>query len=320
MKSSTFMSTPSPLQKLSHPLFEQYKLDIRLKRDDLINVIISGNKWRKLKYNLAYVKKQGFKGIVSFGGAYSNHIHALSYACYKQAIPSIGIIRGEAEFCHNFTLSQAKQWQMELQFVDRKTYRLRNNKDYLKQLAQQYPDYFIIPEGGSNHLALTGVAEICSELNEQTSYDTLITPVGSAGTLSGLIVGDKGQHSILGIAVLKQEGYLADEVNQLINHPDRSYNNWHILNDYHDGGYAKFSQESLARLKAFSQITKVPFEPIYSGKMILALLDLVEKGYFEPNHRIVLIHTGGLQGLGGLIEQGRINSSEWPLPPELQAR
>lgn len=315
------MSKPSILQKLNHPLFERYNLNVQIKRDDLIDPIISGNKWRKLKYNLQHVQTKGFKGIISFGGAYSNHIHALSYACYKNQLNSIGIIRGEADYANNYTLSQAKKWGMNLQFVDRKTYRQRDEEEYLQELSKQHPKYFIIPEGGSNTLALRGVAEVCEELHLQTQYDTLLTPVGSAGTISGLILGDNNQHNILGIAVLKQKNYLHDSVNTLLKNDGKSQpmKNWKILNDYHCGGYAKFSHKNLKTLKEFSAITGVLFEPIYSGKMILALLDLIEKGYFEENHHIVLLHTGGLQGLGGLIEQNKLKKDEWPLPLALQA-
>ena len=315
------MSNPSELQTLEHPIFAQYRLNVQLKRDDLIDPVISGNKSRKLKYNLRYVKAKGFKGIISFGGAYSNHIHALAYACNQHQLHTIGIIRGETHYRENFTLSRAKTWGMKLHFVDRATYRQRDNAEYLQQLATQYPDYFIIPEGGSNTLALRGVAEVCAELDQQCQYDTLITPVGSAGTISGLIVGDKCQHQILGIAVLKQQGYLEKEVKKLLEDSgEQSAKNWKIINNYHDGGYAKFSQNSLKQLKDFSNITGVPFEPIYSGKMILALLDLIKCGYFKAHHNIVLLHTGGLQGLGGLIEQNKLKADEWPLPLEQLAR
>ena len=315
------MANLSELQTIHHPLFQQHQLSVQIKRDDLIDPIVSGNKWRKLKYNLRHVKAKGYKGIISFGGAYSNHIHALAYACFQHSINAIGIIRGEDHYAENFTLSQAKKWRMNLHFVDRMTYRQRDNSEYLQYLAKQYPDHFIIPEGGSNALALEGVAEVCAELNQQTQYDTLITPVGSAGTISGLISGDKNQHNILGIAVLKQQGYLETEVKNLLKASNHHLTgNWQILNNYHDGGYAKFTPENLKILQDFSTKTDVPFEPIYSGKMVLALLDLIRTGYFKPHHRIVLLHTGGLQGLGGLIEQNKLKADEWPLPLERQAQ
>ncbi len=313
------MENYSALEQLSHPLFSEHQVSVYIKRDDLLHPYISGNKWRKLKYNIEHIKKEKLTGIVSFGGSYSNHIHALAYACKVNNIKSVGIIRGEIENQQNYTLRCAKQWGMQLVFVDRKTYRRRHDVQYLTELQHEYPEYFIVPEGGSNALAVNGVAEICQELNEQIEFDTLLTPVGSAGTLSGLIVGDKGQHQLLGIAVLKQAEYLNEEVVKLIDGVT-DYHNWQILTDYHQGGYAKFSSEALEKLRQFSAFTQVPFEPIYSGKMILALLDLIEKQRFEKGHRIVLLHTGGLQGLAGLAEQNRIKSDEWPLPPELQAQ
>jgi 1-aminocyclopropane-1-carboxylate deaminase len=308
------MTLPSQLQAIKHPLFSQHNLSVMIKRDDLIHPIISGNKWRKLKYNIEAVKKSTHQGIISFGGAYSNHIHALAYACHLQDIKAIGIIRGESHYADNFTLKWTQHWGMKLHFVDRKTYRLRHNADYLNQLADQYPDYFIVPEGGSNKLALQGVAEVIKELDQQTTYDTLITPVGSGGTLAGLVAADNKQHNILGIAVLKQSEYLLTEIKKLLPPVAKHFNNWQLLEEFHRGGYAKFSQQDCQRIIEFSAITGIRFEPVYSGKMILALLDLIEQGYFKANERIVLLHTGGLQGLGGMAERGIISASQWPVP------
>ena len=209
---------------------------------------------------------------------------------------------------------------MQLSFVDRKTYRQRDEQHYLQTLQQQYPEYFIIPEGGSNQLALTGVAEIISELSQQADFDTLITPVGSGGTLAGLIVGDNDQHNLLGIAVLKQQGYLETTVRALLPNRSKNASNWRILDDYHLGGYAKFSQQDADKIREFSHIVGIDFEPVYSGKMILALLALIESGYFPAHHRIVLLHTGGLQGLGGLFERGILKPNEWPSLPALPAQ
>ncbi|WDE10962.1 1-aminocyclopropane-1-carboxylate deaminase/D-cysteine desulfhydrase [Thalassomonas haliotis] len=308
------MQTRSPLQTIQHPLFAKHRLEVKIKRDDLIHPIISGNKWRKLKYNLSYARELGFKGALSFGGSYSNHIHALAFACYQQQLPCIGIIRGESQYAGNCTLSQAKAWGMELDFVDRKTYRLRREQNYLQELQALYPDYFMIPEGGSNELALAGVGEVISELNKQADFDTLMTPVGSGGTLAGLIAADNSQHQLLGVAVLKQEDYLVQEVSQLLGPDAAQYNRWQILNKFHRGGYARFSEADCRRILAFNRQTGLTFEPVYSGKMLLALLDLIEQQYFPPGHKIVLLHTGGLQGLGGLAERGLITAEDWPVP------
>jgi len=314
------MNNFSPIHQIEHPLFHQYKLQVYIKRDDLLHPIISGNKWRKLKYNLKAAINENKNSILSFGGSYSNHIHALAFACYQQGLGSVGIIRGEQEYAHNFTLSWARHWGMKLEFVDRKTYRKRQQNQYIKELQQKFPQSFIVPEGGSNTLALSGVGDICSELQQQgITYDHLLLPVGSGGTLAGLIDSDKNQHNLLGIAVLKQgnscANYLSTEVNKLLPQRAKHFSNWQILNNYHRGGYAKFSALDLERLREFISITNIPFEPVYSGKMILALLDLITQGYFQAYDKIMLLHTGGLQGLGGLAERKLINPLEWPLPP-----
>jgi len=313
------MSIPSLLQTLNHPLFIKHKIQVCIKRDDQIHPIISGNKWRKLKYNLLHLTEQNSTsntqmGILSFGGCYSNHIHALAFACMQQNIPCVGIIRGEKSNKNNFTLQCANKWGMTLKFVDRKTYRRRHDQDFLDELSGLYPNHTVIPEGGSNTLALQGVGDIITELNQQAKFDTVILPVGSGGTLAGLIASDNNQHEILGICVLKDGNYLKSSVYDLLPEQSKTHDKWQLLTQFHRGGYAKFSPEDIERLVAFNHKTGIIFEPIYSGKMILALLDLIEQGYFPENHRIVLIHTGGLQGIGGMIERGLLSRTDWAVP------
>lgn len=308
------MQKLSPLQPITHPLFAHYQVKVSIKRDDQIHPIISGNKWRKLYYNLAHAKTKQLKGIVSFGGCYSNHLHALAYACQQQQLEAIAIVRGEHTSQNNYTLTWAKHWGMKLNFVDRKTYKLRQDLNYLDALQRQYPDHLIVPEGGSNQLALQGVGRVVEELEQQCTYNSLLVPVGSGGTLAGLIKQDNNRHDILGIAVLKQSDYLLNEVNTLLTN-EKAYPRWRIENSYHGGGYAKFTAKDANKILAFSKETGIPFEPIYSGKMLLAFLDLLTKGYFTTNQHIVLLHTGGLQGLAGLIEQGKLSANEWALPP-----
>ena len=313
---------PKPLsniEKIDHPLFTKHQVEVHVKRDDLIHNIISGNKWRKLKYNLEQLKQKNACGALTFGGSYSNHIHAFAYACYQHKIPCVGVIRGEASYANNFTLSWARHWGMSLHFVDRKTYRRRFETNYLDELATLFPDFSFIPEGGSNKLAIPGVAEVITELHQQISFDTLMTPVGSGGTLAGLITGDSvshgRQHKILGVAVLKQAEYLLNDIKSLLSSKAYRHDKWRLLTDFHRGGYGKFSAIDVQRLIDFNQLTGITFEPVYSGKMVLALLDLLEQGYFQPNERIVLLHTGGLQGLGGMIEQERLSPELWSTPP-----
>jgi len=311
-------NTFSVLENISHPLFSQHNVHVQIKRDDLLHNIISGNKWRKLKYNLKHLIQQKYCGAISFGGSYSNHIHAFAFACYQQKIPCIGIIRGEKEYQNNYTLTWARHWGMTCHFVDRKTYRRRFDQDFLAELQNQYPNHFIVPEGGSNHLAIKGVSELITELDQQTAFDTLITPVGSGGTLAGLISGDSllnKQHNILGIAVLKQAEYLEKEISNLLPEHAKRHNDWQLITDLHRGGYAKFTANDIARIVAFSEQTQLPFEPVYSGKMLLGFLDLLAQGHFSANERIVLLHTGGMQGLGGMLEQNRLNAVDWPKLP-----
>jgi 1-aminocyclopropane-1-carboxylate deaminase len=313
------MTILSELQPLHHPLFTKHKVVVQVKRDDNIHPTISGNKWRKLKYNLDHVlQNKHIKGVLSFGGGYSNHIHALAFACFQRNIPCVGFIRGEQHYANNCTLTWAKYWGMKLHFVDRKTYRRRHDNDYLTELQKQYPNYFIVPEGGSNTLAIKGVSEIITELNKQTDYDTLITPVGSGGTLAGLITGDFTSnvhlHSLLGVAVLKEADYLKNTIQELLPESVKKHNNWQLLTNFHRGGYAKFSKLDANRILEFSRISGIDFEPVYSGKMVLAFLDLLEQGYFAKGERIILLHTGGMQGLDGMIERGILKAEHWREP------
>lgn len=308
------MKNVSPLQAIKHSLFTRHQVKVSIKRDDQIHPIISGNKWRKLRYNLQLAKEKQYQGIISFGGCYSNHLHALAYACQQQQLEALAIVRGESDNQSNYTLSWAKHWGMKLSFVDRNTYRKRQDLAFLNDLQQRYPKHLIIPEGGSNQLALQGVGEVINELNQQSSYDSLLVPVGSGGTVAGLVKQDDNQHNIIGIAVLKQSDYLLEEVKRLLKN-DSKYHRWSIENNYHGGGYAKFSADDANRILQFSTATGIPFEPIYTGKMLLGFFDLLEKGYFTANQHIILLHTGGLQGIAGLVDQGRLNLNEWPLPP-----
>ena len=308
------MSLPSPLSRLKLPIFDQKQLSVYVKRDDLIHPIISGNKWRKLSGSLRYAKAHGLKGLVSFGGAYSNHIHALAYACQQDNLASIGIIRGRPEYSNNFTLSMARSWGMSLQFVSHLEYKQRAQRDYLEQLQKTYPDHLIVPEGGSHQLALSGVAEVMTELEQQIDYQHILLPVGSGGTIAGLIKQDNNQHNILGVAVLKQASYLNQEIEDLLGRVKTSHCRWQLLTEYHGGGYAKFSETSIQQLVAYNKQGGITFEPIYSGKMLLATIDLAEQDYFAAGDTIVLLHTGGLQGIGGLLEQGRIAKNDWSVP------
>ena len=269
-----------------------------VKRDDLLHPIISGNKWRKLKYALLQAHDNNVKHIVSFGGGFSNHVHALGYCCHQLNIQFTAIIRGD--YSHNLSpmLRDLLSWGTDIQYVDRINYQQRAEPQYLQTLATKYPNALIIPEWGSQLQALKGVAEIIDEL--QNEYDYVLAPVASGGTLAGLVDGlaQTGKHDtsqLLGIAVLKGQEYLEQLVENLLT--DRHHKSeWSISHDYHFGGYAKSNNELNQFCAAFEKQTQIALEPVYSGKLFYALYQLTINGYFPAGSRVLAIHTGGLQG------------------------
>ncbi|MGY3859544.1 1-aminocyclopropane-1-carboxylate deaminase/D-cysteine desulfhydrase [Aeromonas intestinalis] len=292
---------PSPLYPVQHPLLDVHRVRLWCKRDDLIHPTLSGNKWRKLKYHLLQAKREGKHHLLSFGGAYSNHIHALAAAGHRAGLRTTGIIRGEADSVSNSTLRAASEWGMTLQFVDRQSYRRRQDPEWLAQFETQ--DTLIVPEGGSSPLAIPGVAELVAEV--PFSPDLWVLPCASGGTLAGLVAGKREAEQILAIAVLKGGAFIHDEVCRL-HPPAASTSGWRIALDHHDGGYARFSREMWQWVQAFGAQTGLPLEPIYSGKAIWGLFRELAAGHIPRGSEIVFIHTGGLQGLAGLREQGRL--------------
>ena len=208
------LKCPSPLQKLTVSWPGADNLDIWVKRDDLIHPVISGNKWRKLKYALVEALPKGVKQIVSFGGGHSNHLHALGYVCHQLNIPFTAIVRGNYSANLTLTLTDLLSWRAQIQYVDKITYQKRDQPNYLAQLQNQYPGALIIPEGGSQQAALKGVAEIISELD--APFDYILSPVASGGTLAGLIQAVAKDTQILGVGVLKGEGYLEELVKKAV--------------------------------------------------------------------------------------------------------
>lgn len=275
-----------PYQQITVEGFE-----ISIKRLDLVHPHISGNKFFKLKYNLLAAQQQGYKKLLTFGGAYSNHIAATAYAAQLFGFESLGIIRGEELTSKplNPTLHTAQQFGMQLQFVTREAYRHKQSSAYLAQLQQDYPDYYVIPEGGTNPLAIQGCTEILSDEDRQ-NYDLICCAVGTGGTITGLIEASTSQQQILGFSALKGD-FLSTEVKQLT--PKR---NWQITDQYCCGGYAKTTPELLQFIQDFEQQYDIPLEQIYTGKMLLGLTDLIQQGEFPVDHRILVIHSGGLQG------------------------
>ncbi len=276
-----------PYQQLA--LYADLTIDI--KRLDLTHPLISGNKFYKLKHNIRFALDHGYQQLLTFGGAYSNHISATAAAGQLLGIPTIGIIRGD-ELAHqmlNPTLQQAQANGMELHFVSRDDYRRRHDPEYQQALQQQFPQAYIIPEGGTNALAVEGCKDILSA-SDLGNYDVICCAVGTGGTIAGLIEASTTQQIILGFPALKGD-FLAQDIQHWT---DKI--NWQLISDYHFGGYAKVTAELLTFIEQFETDHGVPLEPIYTGKMLFGLSELIQQGYFAKGTRILVIHSGGLQG------------------------
>ena len=267
-----------------------HDITLIIRRLDLVHPQISGNKFFKLKYNFLEAKRQGYQHILSFGGAYSNHIAATAFAAQQFGFQSVGVIRGEelADRPLNPTLATAQEFGMQLHFVSRDEYRRKQQPEYLAELAQQFPEHYIIPEGGTNALAIQGCQEILKDSDAQ--FDVICCAVGTGGTISGLIEASHAHQQILGFSALKGS-FLKDEVAQLT-----KKTNWNILDDYCCGGYAKTSAALVQFIRDFEAEFSILLEQVYTAKMLMGIFDLIEKNYFPARSKLLVIHSGGLQG------------------------
>ncbi|WP_353167744.1 pyridoxal-phosphate dependent enzyme [Acinetobacter sp.] len=268
-----------------------YSVQLTVRRLDQIHPNISGNKFFKLKYNFIEAQRLGFKKILTFGGAYSNHIAATAYAAQFFGFESMGIIRGEelANKTYNPTLKLAQQMGMDLKFVSRENYKLKQDPEFSQQLQIEYPDSYIIPEGGTNGLAIQGCQEILNP-HDYTQYDVICCAVGTGGTIAGIIESSAPKQHILGFSALKGD-FLKQDIQQWTQRT-----NWSLTDAYCCGGYAKTTPELLCFIENIEQQFQLPLEHIYTGKMFYGVFDLISKHYFAENTRILLIHSGGLQG------------------------
>jgi 1-aminocyclopropane-1-carboxylate deaminase/D-cysteine desulfhydrase-like pyridoxal-dependent ACC family enzyme len=257
-------------------------------RLDEIHPEISGNKWFKLKYNLEQAKVENKKTILTFGGAYSNHIAATAMACKLAGFKSIGMIRGEASSVLNFTLALAKENGMDLVFVSRELYKQKNEQAYLQALQAEYPDAYIIPEGGDNALGQKGCEEILS--NSTSDYDLIFCAQGTGTTFKGIAKSLLPHQNAIAINVLKYEA-TCDLLNASIN------------NDYHFGGYAKHHNELLEFKLWFESTHHIPLDYVYTAKLMYAVFDLMKQHNFSKDKKILVVHSGGLQGNKGYEER-----------------
>lgn len=292
---------PSPIQQIHDERPINKGVQLFIKRDELLHAEVQGNKWRKLKYNLQEAKKQGHSQLLTFGGAWSNHIYATAAAGNLFGFKTIGVIRGEEPKELSDTLRFALLKGMKLHYLNRDEYKRKYDESLIQALKDKYGDFYVVPEGGTNHYALQGVAEIIDELD--LDFDYLCTAVGTGGTLAGLVAGLKGEKQILGFSSLKGEDGLTHEVDRMVlQYAGGVYSNFSINFQYHFGGYAKVKPELIDFIKNFKAKYNIQLEPVYTGKMMYGIFDLVSKGSFPSGTRIVALHTGGLQGLAGYRE------------------
>lgn len=299
MQIVTHINEETPIEEIKDPLLMKRNISLFIKREDLNHPQLSGNKWYKLKYNLQEAKRQGKNTLLTFGGAYSNHIYATAAAGKIFNFETIGIIRGEEHLPLNPTLAFVKECGMQLYYLNRKDYQNKNSDKIMARLKIVLGDFYFLPEGGSNELAVKGCSEMINKINIE--FDYICCPCGTGGTLSGLIEGLNGENIALGFAVLKNAFFLEENVKSLLQKKSENFStNWDINLDYHFGGYAKFNKQLIDFTDRFTSLTGIPIEPIYTGKMLFGIYDLISKDYFKEGSRIVAVHTGGLQGLNGL--------------------
>lgn len=285
----------SPVEQIQHPLFTKKEVQVFVKRDDMIHPYISGNKWRKLKYILRDAEKLNKKHLVTFGGAFSNHLLASACAAAKFEFKSTGIVRGEP--VQNEILLFCRLFGMNLQFTDRESY--RNKAGLFDKNFKDDPDAYFINEGGSGELAARGCAELLDELPRE--YDHIFCAAGTGTTAAGILSGIL-RHSLTSkmhvIPVLKGAEFLQAEIEKLSGSCSYEFHS-----GYHFGGYAKTSPELMTFIQDFCSSTGILIDPVYTGKMFFSIFDLVSKDHFKPGDTILAIHTGGLAGISGMAEK-----------------
>lgn len=265
-------------------------VSISIKRLDLIHPHISGNKFFKLKYNIEYAMQHGDQQILTFGGAYSNHIAATAFAAHEFGLNSVGIIRGlELQSKPlNPTLQTAHNFGMQFEFISREQYRHKEDIEYLNELKQRYPQAYIVPEGGTNALAIQGCGEILTPQDQD--FDLICCAVGTGGTITGLIEASHSQQHVLGFSALKGDFLKRDVARLTLKH------NWSITDEFCCGGYAKTTPELLDFMQNFEAKYFIPLEQVYTAKMLYGLFKMIERGEINTQQKLLVIHSGGLQG------------------------
>jgi len=282
-------------KEISLSVLKEKKVRLFIKRIDKIHPFLSGNKWFKLKYNLIEAENQGFDTLLTFGGAYSNHIAATSFAAQEKGLKSIGIIRGEEYFPLNPTLRFAIENGMKLHYVSRRYYRKKTTADFLERLKAKFGDFYLLPEGGTNALAIKGAEDI---LGSNDVQDYICCSVGTGGTIAGIINASNSMQQVIGFPAIKGFKKLEKDVEICI-----EKDNYKFINSYIFGGYSKLNEELVTFINEFYLLHNISLDAIYTSKMMMGVLDLVTKDYFPKGSSILAIHTGGLQGNRGMSER-----------------
>lgn len=287
----------TPVQEIFEPLFENEGVRVLVKREDLNHPTVTGNKWWKLKYNLEEAARQGKQTLLTFGGAFSNHIFGTAAATNELGFRSIGIIRGEESLPLNATLAFAKERGMDLHFISRELYRKKKDPAFTEELRNKFGDFYLLPEGGTNELAVKGCAELGEKLLREIDFDYLCLPVGTGGTVAGIVKGLKGEREVIGFSSLKGGSFLEAIVKDLLkSESTKCFKNWSIQTGFHFGGYGK----STGALREFISNQRhnhlLPLDPGYTSKMMFGVYDCIKEKNFKRGSTILALHTGGLQG------------------------
>lgn len=297
-------------QQIFLPVLEEKKVELFIKREDKIHPFVSGNKFRKLKYNILAAKNQQKKILLTFGGAFSNHIVATAVAGNLSGFKTIGVIRGdelgkdiEKTMTGNATLREAYKNGMEFKFVSREVYRNKLSEEFVNELKKEFGNFYLIPEGGTNNLAIKGCEEIL--ISEDNKFNYICSAIGTGGTIAGLINSVKKDQKIIGFPALKGD-FLQKEIEQLVN----VRNNWFLETAYHFGGYGKYNTELIHFINEFKKQTTVMLDPIYTAKMLFGIIEMVKKDQFFEKSKILAIHTGGLQGIAGVNKKLKSKNKE----------
>lgn len=295
-----------PVQRVEHKVFTDAGIDVVVRRDDLIDPQLSGNKFYKLFFNLRAAREQGFTRLLSFGGAYSNHLHALAAAGHRYGFNTLGVVRGERPAQLSPTLGDAEAWGMQLVFISRADYQYKSEPELLAELQSRYGGFYLIPEGGANLAGARGMQLLGYALEQQLKgdYTAVCMACGTGTSVAGLAAGIDSTKLALGFSVLKGEGGLGDVISTTYRQLCASDTtaNWRLISGFHAGGYGKKHPEYLTQFwQNFERTSGIPLDPVYTLKLFWGIDSLARQGYWPPGSRIVAIHSGGLQGRRGFV-------------------